>query len=272
MDGISIVMAYHNRRELLIKTLNSINETKYDKKTLEIIIINDCSSEEHNINDLPIVYNSLNIKLFNVDKKDKDWVNACVTYNIGFSYIKYDKVIIQNPECYHNGDILSHTDKNLTDKNFLSYGCYSLSWDDTKNDKYEYIELLNQKSEMACSPGWYNHTEYRPLYYHFCSSITKDNLEELNGFDEDYKDGIGYDDNEFVHRIRLLHLDMKIINDPFVFHQAHDSENYRHNSLTPKLEKDQKKKLFYENGELFKNKTSKLLDHKIHNNKYYDIQ
>jgi hypothetical protein len=33
-DGISIVMAYHNRRELLIKTLHSINKSKFDKMTL----------------------------------------------------------------------------------------------------------------------------------------------------------------------------------------------------------------------------------------------
>lgn len=269
MNGISIVMAYHNRRTQLVRTLDSINKTKYDKKLLEIIIINDCSSNEHNINDLPIIYNELNIKLFNVDKIDKDWVNSCVTYNIGFSYIKYDKVIIQNPECYHNDDILTYTDKNLTDKKYLSFGCYSLNTHETNNKNYEYIELLDKKFDLACSSGWYNHTEYRPSYYHFCSAITKDNLSELKGFDEDYKDGIGWDDNEFLHRINLLGLDTKIINEPFVFHQSHSSENYRYNNLSPKGEKDQKNKLFHNNEMIYNNKTLKLLNHQILNNKYY---
>ena len=270
MNGISIVMAYHNRRALLIKTLQSINKTKYNKSKIEIIIINDCSSDNHNINDLPIIFNELNIKLLNIDINDKDWINSCVPYNIGFNYIKYNKVIIQNPECYHNGDILSYTDKNLNNKNYLTFGCYSLGWDEIRLDNYNNIKTLNQDSKLACGTGWYNHIEYKPTYYHFCSAISKNNLKKLNGFDEDYKDGIGWDDNEFLHRIKLLGLDTKIINEPFVYHQAHNSENYRYNNLTSKGEKDYKNKLFYNNNQIYNNKTLKMLDHQILNNKYYN--
>ncbi len=268
IEGISIVMAYHNRRTQLIRTLNSIDKTNYNKNKIQIIIVNDNSSEEHSINDLNDKFD-LDIFVINIPKKQKKWVNSCVPYNIGFNHIKYDKVIIQNPECYHNGDILSYTDKNLTDKNYFSFGCYSLNYDETNNDKYDHIELLDKKFDTVCSSGWYNHDKHRPSYYHFCSAITKDNLKELNGFDEDYKDGIGWDDNEILHRIKLLNLETKIINDPFVFHQYHDSENYRYNNLTPQSEKDQKNKLFYDNKTIYNNKTLKLPNYEILNNKYY---
>jgi GT2 family glycosyltransferase len=269
MNGISIVMAYHNRRIQLIKTLNSINKTNYDKSKLEIIIINDCSSDEHNINDLPIVFNKLNIKLLNTNKISKDWVNSCVPYNMGFNYVKYDKIIIQNPECYHNDDILSYTYDNLTNKNYLSFGCYSLNNEESNSITFDHIKPLDQKFGLACSSGWYNHTEYRPSYYHFCSAITKNNLDKLNGFDEDFKDGIGWDDNEFLYRIKLLDLSTEIINEPFVYHQAHNSNIYRYNELTPQKEKDYKNNLFYKNNDIYKNKTLKLLNYKILNNKYY---
>ena len=94
-DGISIVMAYHNRRIQLIRTLKSINRTEYNKSKLQIIIVNDNSSDPHTIDDLNDMFNELNIFVFNIRKKQKTWINSCVPYNIGFNHIKYDKKKLQ---------------------------------------------------------------------------------------------------------------------------------------------------------------------------------
>jgi hypothetical protein len=72
---------------------------------------------------------------------------------------------------------------------------------------------------------WYNHSIYRPAAYHFVSAITKKNMDKLNGFDERYSNGIGFDDDEFLYRIKLLGLDVQIHDEPFVIHQWHYSEN-----------------------------------------------
>jgi len=66
---ISIVMAYYNRRALLIKTLESITNTTYID--FEMIIVDDASIDSQRINDLPDVFSTLNLKIIRVDKKDK---------------------------------------------------------------------------------------------------------------------------------------------------------------------------------------------------------
>ena len=48
---ISIVTAYYNRRQLLINTLKSIGKTSHDD--FEVIVVDDGSTEENKIGDLP---------------------------------------------------------------------------------------------------------------------------------------------------------------------------------------------------------------------------
>ena len=48
---ISIVTAYYNRRQLLINTLKSISKTSHND--FEVIVVDDGSTEENKIDDLP---------------------------------------------------------------------------------------------------------------------------------------------------------------------------------------------------------------------------
>ena len=59
------------------------------------------------------------------------------------------------------------------------------------------------------------------MYYHFCSAMTKEDLDDLGGFDMRYAQGVGYDDNDFIYRVRLKGMTTKIIDNPFVIHQYH---------------------------------------------------
>ena len=72
---------------------------------------------------------------------------------------------------------------------------------------------------------WYNHPIYRPVAYHFLAAIMKKDLDELNGFDERYAYGCGYDDAELIQRIKHNGMDIIIYpyeNNPFIIHQYHD--------------------------------------------------
>ena len=268
-NGISIVMTYHNRRNLLLRTLESINKTNYDKAKIQIIIINDNSSEEHYIDDLNDKYNGLYILVLNIGIKQKIWINSCVPYNIGFNHIKYDKVIIQNPECYHQGDIITDVSKRLNDNLYLSYSCYSLTWENTKLEDFNTVKISKKPIKIPMSDGWYNHSEYRPVFFHFCSAIYYDDLEDLNGFDERYKDGIAFDDNEIIERLKYKGMDMKIIDGPFVFHQAHHSI-YHYNKNTPEEEKKRKNQLYFKNKDIFDNITKKERNYNAIDNKYFN--
>jgi GT2 family glycosyltransferase len=213
---ISIVMSYYNRISQLRFTLKSIQE--YSPKNLEIVIVDDHSSAEHSLDNLKNEFKSLNLKIIKMQDLflKKDYVNPSIPYNIGFRNSTGDKIIIQNPECSHVGNIPLYVEENLTDDNYLSFHCYACG----KTELHE----LHQKKYLDLSKAtgkWYNHQVHRPLSFHFTTAITRKNLVELNGFDERYATGYNYDDAEFVERIKLKGLDIKFVEKPYVIHQYH---------------------------------------------------
>lgn len=231
---ISIVSAYFNRRDLLINTLNTIKKTSFNN--LEYIIVDDCSEEEHRVEDLTKEFEF--IKVIRLEKQNKWYVNPCIPFNVGFKYVTGDFVIIQNPECLHVGDILSYVSNNLTDDNYLTFSCYSADLETTNNfSKYElskeqilnHVKFVNSTVFYEGQSGWYNHPTYRPKAYHFTNAITKNNLDKLGGFDERYANGIGFDDDEFLRRIKKMNLKINYCTDPFVIHQNHykSSNSYK---------------------------------------------
>lgn len=233
---VSVVATYYNRRELLINTLNSINTDK----EFEFIVVDDASDDNNKIEDLEEKYSFL--KVIRLEKEHKNHINPCVPFNIGFKKAKYENIILQNAECYHVGDIIGYVLENLTQDNYLTFSCYSLSEEQTEKMKQETPTLINKGATYDGESSWYNHIIYRPVYYHFCSAITKKNLiDNLGGFDEKYKDGIGYDDNELLSRIDRLGLNKKMIDYPFVYHQWH----YTNPNNNPIL-MDKNRKLFQE--------------------------
>lgn len=218
MLNISIVMAYYNRRKQLLKTLDSIRHFGEP----EIIIVDDGSSEL--IDDIP------DINLVRIKPKDKTWINPSIPYNIGFSYATGDVIIIQNPECIHCGDILSYV-QDLSPGNVFSFGAYSLDYhlDYVKFDLDSLRRLIYSEPQriQVAHHGWYNHSKYRPEGLHFCNAITREDLERLGGFDERFANGIGFDDNDLVRRIKKAGINLQIIDDPFVIHQKHERTDYQ---------------------------------------------
>ena len=227
---ISVVSAYYNRKELLINTLKSIKQQNCEY-LLEFIAVDDGSEESERLEDLITEFPFL--KIIRLEKKNKWYHNSCIPFNIGFRAAKGDKIIIQNPECFHYGNILDYTEKNLVQNSYLSFGCYSLDKISTNNINDIFADklidqVINQNNSFARNDGdsgWYNHSLHRPKAYHFCTAITRKDLECLGGFDELFALGIAYDDNEFLSRIKKKNLDILFVDDELVLHQNHYSPN-----------------------------------------------
>ncbi len=250
---ISIVTAYHNRRTLFTKTLESLTNTKHID--FEVIAVDDASNEDQRIEDLSQQFPFL--KVFRINPINKWWCNPCIPNNIGFHKASGDIVVIQNPECLHLGDVLYDISINWAPNRYLVYGCYALS--KTLNDKVSIFSGNDSTSiRSVISPTndipleqcphmdrWYQHSEYSPRCFNFCTVIGRDALKGLGGFDEEYADGIGYDDTEFIHRIRMSGLDVRMIDNPIVVHQWHPFTNYGGKNWD----------LHMKNKELYENKT-----------------
>ena len=225
---ISIVTAYYNRKQLFINTLQSIKQQN-SKHLLEVIAVDDGSDENQRLEDLISEFPFL--KVIRLEKKNKWYHNSCIPFNIGLKEAKGNEIIIQNPECLHYGNILDFTEKNLEQNTYLSFGCFSLDKNSTDNiedifAKKEIAEVIKQNNDFAKDDGdagWYNHSIYRPKAYHFCTAITKKDLQSLGGFDELYALGIAYDDDEFLSRIKKKNMTIRFIDDELVLHQNHYS-------------------------------------------------
>lgn len=224
---ISIASTYFNRRPQFLNTLKSLQNSVV--KDFEMIVVDDCSDEEHRIDDLPAQFPFL--KVFRIEKQNKTYKNPCIPFNLAFSKCSGDKIVIQNSECLHVDDILDFVDKNINDSDYFVFGVYSL---DERLSKaiVDVSNLRNSINFIACGAitngqnGWYNHGIHRPHALHFCSAISRKNLKELNGFDERYAEGSCFDDNEFLHRIRVKGLNVKFIDDKVALHQFHKNFNY----------------------------------------------
>lgn len=230
---ISIVLAYVNRKRLFCETLKSVAKTKHND--FEVIAVDDCSLPEERIEDFLSDFSFL--KIIRLEPENKWYVNTCIPYNIGIRAATGDIIILQNAECLHVHDVITYLSENVNDTNYVSVSTYALNEEITnqlpslinKNDFLMYFKSLPQQ-ETGGSPiiGWYNHSIYRPVHYHFCSAITKRNLNLLGGFDERYAWGTSYEDTEFIERIKRMGLQMTIVDNISVIHQWHVNFQYQH--------------------------------------------
>jgi GT2 family glycosyltransferase len=229
---ISIVMTYFERPKQLEKTLNSIqwHSSRSGKFPYETIIVDD-GSRLFPLKDINFSkWHDLNINIITLEKNK--YINPSIAYNHGFSFVTGDIVLIQNSECFHFSDILSFLSDNYETSTYVSFSCYSLNKFDSDllcvpNEFPKFF--INQSVQVDGETGWYNHSVFRPKYYHFASAISRENLVKLRGFDLRYKYGYGFDDDEFIFRIRREGIITLINNDLIVIHQWHSPSGSQKN-------------------------------------------
>jgi glycosyltransferase involved in cell wall biosynthesis len=219
MKKVVIVMTYFERPHQLHKTLKSIAQTKY--QNFEVVIVDDGSVKAPP----PLYLSSFEITVLTTARKC--WTNPEPAYNTGLYYAmlrRPDVIILQNAECYHVGDVISAAAK-VTDENYITFGCFSI--DKANTFRQHEITALLQANELGASHdgqnAWYNHPQYRPVAYDFCSAITAKNMLALNGYDERLADGCGRGDDYLLQRIKMLGIKVEITAPPapFVVHQWH---------------------------------------------------
>ena len=128
---ISIVMTTYNRSIQTYFTLqtiaNSIN------KSIQIIIVDDSNNDLLNMDKLK----SFGLCIYYIKTKNKFWFNPCVNYNLGFKYIRGDKIIIQNAEVCHIGDVVDYVSKNLKNNQYFVFDVAALPDMNANNCLYQ---------------------------------------------------------------------------------------------------------------------------------------
>ncbi len=223
---ITIVMAFYDRQQQLTKTLLSFCNSAH--RDFNVVIVDDCSPED-------IVLPWLPYKVDVIKLSEKKWHNAAPVFNLGIEHaLKYNPeiIIIHNPECFHIGDVISYAAANVTDSNYISFGCFMLSHDDSVNGvdvmalskKNNFIQKADANGDWT-NPvsAWGNHPTIDPLAFHYCAAIKTSNLRKLNGFEERFSLGVAFEDDYLVRQVKNLGLKIEITAYPFVAHQWHKS-------------------------------------------------
>ena len=236
-NKFSIIMTYYNRREQAIYTLNRFEYLYGNNYNFEIIIVDDNSNDNERLDDIINLYSFTIIYVY-IPTNKKTWKNPCIPYNIGFSKASGNIIIIQNPECFHYKNIFDNIVKDSLENTYFT--CNVMSSPSFKHNDYlinnidilseekiiEYFENENINSPETIKKGWYNHPIYSNRHFHFCSIISKKNLDKLNGFNETFQYNYWYDDDEFLFRIKNF-LEIKFL-DSFVIHLYHKNGSSEH--------------------------------------------
>lgn len=213
---VSIILPYYNRLPLLLNTMRSL-EHFYSNKDVEVIIVDDGSKEEHMVD-----ANQFKIKTKVIRVENKNGINPCYPYNVGVRHSSGDILILSSPETFHTSDMFSVTNnfEKLTNNSYLLFSVFCI----TQNEMIKTV--LNEKNfnvvveRMRNSIGgfynnlgengypfnnrfgsWYLHSQIRPSGLNFFTAITKEKYYDMSGFDERFRFGTGFDDDEFRDRL-----------------------------------------------------------------------
>lgn len=209
---ISIVMTTYNRETQTLFTLSVINDLQQLKKyNIQIIIVDD--SDYSMVDKLHNYNKNIQINYIHIDRTKKTWINPCFNYNIGFKYILGEKIIIQNSEVCYVGDIIDFVDKSVSNDRYYVFDVKASLSIKTNKSIYDYYKSKKfdiNIFKMSFFSDWYQNSKYKNYMMHFLVSITRDTFLKIKGFDENYKDAIDYDDNDFL--IKILYNKIKPIN------------------------------------------------------------
>jgi len=182
---ISIVMAYYNRQNEIIQTLDQFKYLYYNKYNFEVIIVDDYSN---NNNNLDFIINNYNFKIKLIKINKKNWINPVIPYNLGFSFVEGEIIILQNPEIFHCDDIIKFCIDNINNNYYYTFPVFSSpDYDNNKKIKELHNTCCNNYNDEFINKIDYEEYDFDYNYY---INNYKD-LEELN-YDDAYNHWLNY--------------------------------------------------------------------------------
>ena len=250
-------MTSSNRSNQVYYTLKTIEKCSF--KHVHLIIVDDSDVD-------PIIKShidgfSFHIDLIIIRKENKNWINPVVNYNIGFKFIKGNKVVIQNAEVCYIGDILGWVSTNITDNNYYSFDVRAVESFKSNDIIYNIMKLTTDiylKDELFKKDNSWYQGQKRISNYHFLTAMTRNTFELVKNFSYDYTFGIDWDDNDFLLKIKSKNINIvNLFHDEYFFggiHLYHSSSYLKWKNIE-------------NNSEIF----NKKLDHYNNFNEYIEL-
>lgn len=185
---ISVILPYWNRQAVLAASLARYREL-YADLHMEIVIVDDGSPERGVVDgDFP-----WRVQLVRLPYKTTP-MNSCVPINLGVEASSGEYVVLTSPEVMHRAPILSRLREEcerLGPKGYVSAACWGVE------RKFWYCHSTLEPDGLAI--GRAKVPEGAKL--HFCAMLRRALFDEVGGFSEEYRDGVSYEDNDFLWKL-----------------------------------------------------------------------
>jgi hypothetical protein len=231
-NTISIIMTSHERSKQVYYTLNTINRSSF--KDVQVIIVDDSEYDTLNINILKTFRFNIDLILINPDTKF--WVNPCINYNIGFEYIQGGKVIIQNSEVCHVGDVLKYVNDNVTDRSYYAFDVKAVNNLASNEVIYANDNLTIDIFNADIYRQWYQHYIHNNRAFHFLTAMTANIFDIIREFSYDYAFAGCYDDDDFILKVKINNINIKVVENEIYkvggIHLYHEYIQSKHNKIS----------------------------------------
>lgn len=196
---ISIIMTSSNRSKQVYYTLSTFLHSTF--KDIHVVLVDDSNVDPvslDNLNKFPFA-----IDFIQINKANKFWINPCVNYNIAFQYIKGSKVVLQNSEVCHVGDVLSYVHTSIKDNEYSVFDVHSCNNYSSNDVIYSIHDALTiEIFKAGIFSWWYQHSIQGNRQLHFLSAFTTHTFNKFKGFSLDYAFSADYDDNDLLLLIK----------------------------------------------------------------------
>lgn len=195
MKGISLILPYWDRQEAADKAL-ALLEKHYAALDLDVIVVDDGSP-------VPFQHSGFNpdarMSLRVVRLPEKKHAKAtCVPINRGVEAARHDIIALSGVEMLHHKHVLTQM------RDCLESG-----------DKNLYVSAAVWQPDTL---RWHAHSSLGTPPLNFMTMLRRDLWDRAGGMDEDYREGIAFDDNDFVNRLLRAGMHYTIRDDLIVEH------------------------------------------------------
>jgi len=172
---ISVCMPYWNRQAELDRSLAAYRRV-YKHLDIEISVCDDGS---------PVPVKAPGCIVTYLPKKNIG-LNPCVPFNTAVRASTGDVVVLTNPEIEHREDVFTGMLKLLEqDNDYVTAQCRDVKGMWLAGPKVDY-----SKDGRAKVP--------KGSHFHFCAMLKRSLWEKVGGFDEAFRNGVAYDDNDIL--------------------------------------------------------------------------
>ena len=196
--NISLILPYWDRQQAADKALHLLAQTYRDLPGLEIIVVDDGNAVPFVVPDLP-----LNIKVVRLPEKDHPTPQSRA-WNAGVRAASNEIVVLSCVEVLHRDNVLGPMFWELGKQGRDGYVLAAAWCPDERRWHCRSTEQIPH-----CPPGT------GPA---FCGMLSKSLFWMAGGFDENYHDGAGYEDKDFIHRLTAVGAKFIIRDDLIVIH------------------------------------------------------